>query len=274
VLFVAAWLHAGPLAPPAGPITSTGRTLEEVYNRIPATGAADGRTPISSSVGINTPGSYVLTANISATGSTAIAINADNVTLDLNGFTISGTAGVGSSGVSITLGRSNAVVRNGNIVGFQSGVSVASNATGVLLEDLVIRNSKLHGVIAAGNTSKLIRIRRCSIMDVGATTTSADSGLTLVGIQLAGGNNLVEDTLVSRFQYFGTGTPTIRGIHFNNAVIASSGGNVIQRCTIANDVFGAGNGIQLSNSGTVYRDNNVLLFGTPYSGGTDGGGNQ
>ena len=50
------------------------------------------RTPISSApYTISQPGSYYLTANLTVASGDAIDINANGVTLDLNGFTISST---------------------------------------------------------------------------------------------------------------------------------------------------------------------------------------
>jgi len=88
---------------------------------------------------ITASGSYQLTSNI-VSGSTtinAIEINADNVTLDLNGFSIIGprtctgnndtlvctNSGMTAHGVSAS-NRSNIVVKNGIIQGFDSGVSL------------------------------------------------------------------------------------------------------------------------------------------------------
>ena len=46
MLVVGAMVVAGPITPPSGAIAPTGRTLDEIYNRVPAVGGADGRTPI------------------------------------------------------------------------------------------------------------------------------------------------------------------------------------------------------------------------------------
>jgi hypothetical protein len=72
----------GPLSPPGAP-APTMRTLQQVEPRTPITNAT--------AVTISTPGSYYLTTNISVTSGTAITITASQVTLDLNGFTLSST---------------------------------------------------------------------------------------------------------------------------------------------------------------------------------------
>lgn len=80
------------------------------------------RTPIgavgesTATIAINQPGSYVLMGNLKVTDGDGIMINADNVTLDLNGFTISSSA-IPASGTAIRpVGdHQNIVIRNGHV---------------------------------------------------------------------------------------------------------------------------------------------------------------
>lgn len=87
---------------------------------------------------ITQPGSYKLSGNlvVTAAGTDAIQINSDHVTLDLNGFTISGIfagancylcTGVNSSSSGIT-------VKNGIITGFYTGLKLTG--TGNLVLDI------------------------------------------------------------------------------------------------------------------------------------------
>jgi hypothetical protein len=70
----------GPLTPPGTP-APTMKTLDQLDAKL------EKRTPISSAPStISASGSYYLTANLTVASGTAIAISADNVTLDLNGF--------------------------------------------------------------------------------------------------------------------------------------------------------------------------------------------
>jgi hypothetical protein len=93
-------------------------------------------------VTITNSGSYQLTSNIVSTSTTdnVIEINADNVTLDLNGFSIIGprtctgdnatlactNSGMTAHGVS-AIARKNVVVKNGIVQGFDTGVSLTSS---------------------------------------------------------------------------------------------------------------------------------------------------
>ena len=84
------WMtEAGPLDPPAGPVASTGRFG-------PRTEVNEANTPGGSSslFRITQPGSYYLGGNITGVaGKNGIEIDADEVTLDLNGFALLGVAG-------------------------------------------------------------------------------------------------------------------------------------------------------------------------------------
>src|SRR5436309_13844198 len=82
--------------------------------------AAAGKT-VNQCGAITASGSYVLARNLTATGD-CIVIQADYVTLDLDGNTITGSgAGIGVNTASPVRG---AVVRNGSVSNFQIGVAV------------------------------------------------------------------------------------------------------------------------------------------------------
>ena len=88
----------------------------------------EARTPINPALPfiILNSGSYYLTGNLTVSSGYGILILADNVTLDLNGFTISSTASPTSgSGVTLNGVRRNVTVKNGHIRGtttFAAGV--------------------------------------------------------------------------------------------------------------------------------------------------------
>jgi hypothetical protein len=109
----------GSLTPPGAP-APTMRTLTQIEPR-----TAIASTPFT----ISQPGSYYLSANLTAV-SNAIVINANGVTLDLNGFTISSSATNavinGGTAILINSGLSDLAIYNGHI---RSGVT--NNGAGI-----------------------------------------------------------------------------------------------------------------------------------------------
>src|ERR1700692_4443375 len=82
-------------------------------------------------------GSYYLTTNLTATSDViGIAIAANDVTLDLNGFALHGMGG-SSSGITIQ-GGTNITIRNGAITGWGSGngLVAATDTRGLVVEHI------------------------------------------------------------------------------------------------------------------------------------------
>lgn len=139
--------HAGPLDPPAGPITSTGLTLEELAARTSRpNGIAEPRRPLPdpiTSFQITQPGSYYLTSDTNS----GIGIFASDVTLDLCGFTVNGGFSLGV--IEIEQGCERVLIRNGRVNGRfvpnSRGVSCEVNAQ-VTLEDLDIVGNAPSGI--------------------------------------------------------------------------------------------------------------------------------
>lgn len=129
------------------PIQSTADLLDDCIG-IPITQADVGTTGYS----ITTGGKYFLAENITfspASGIPAIEIDADNVTLDLNGFTITqGNNQMNVIGVEIINARADILIQNGtirNTIG--EGISCTTNFNNLTLNNLNILNA---GVGTAG----------------------------------------------------------------------------------------------------------------------------
>jgi hypothetical protein len=146
-------LFAGPLDPPAGPITPTYKTLTEVEPRI-AINATNTPGDADSLFKITQPGSYYLTGNITGVvGKHGIEIAASGVTLDLMGFDMVGVPGMGFfSGVTVSgSGLTNIAVKNGSVRNWEGEAGV--DMTGVFINS----NCRVEGVLASGNTGIGIR---------------------------------------------------------------------------------------------------------------------
>jgi hypothetical protein len=78
---------------------------------------------------ISQPGFYFLGGNLTHSGSDpAITVGADNVTLDLMGFTLSRNGPKDVIGVYM-FGRTNVEIRNGTISGFNNGILADSSTS-------------------------------------------------------------------------------------------------------------------------------------------------
>jgi len=148
-------LVAGPLTPPAGPITSTYKTLSEV----------EPRTAISSlPLVISQPGSYYLTQNLVIPPSqVGISINASNVTLDLRGFTLQGN-GTSSDAITVWSSSAGVTIRNGAINninghGIYAAAGAADLAPGMTVEDVRVTSVAGRGI----SCSRGATINRCYV---------------------------------------------------------------------------------------------------------------
>jgi parallel beta-helix repeat protein len=171
---LAAMTKAGPLNPPAGAVTSTGKTLTDVE---PRTAVNSTNTPAGGGFMhvINASGSYYLAADvISAGGNYGIVINAPRVTLDLNGFSLI-NGGTGPVGIMLNAADQSVTIRNGTISGWsQVGIAyAAASATAIHLEDLILKNSPRAIRIPGPLRVSRCIARNCSLLGFEATTANA-----------------------------------------------------------------------------------------------------
>jgi hypothetical protein len=146
---------------------------------------------------LNTPGSYRLTSNLAAAvNSDGIRVNADDVTLDLNGFTLTGGGGLIADGISIA-GFKNVELRNGTIRGFtRSGVFTNINT----------RYIRVIGVTSIGNVTSGIDLQGEGNIIDGCTVLNNGDGMrvfdgSLVINSVARGNTNLGLTLIGGSGY-------------------------------------------------------------------------
>jgi parallel beta-helix repeat protein len=131
--------------------------------------ADEGRVPVFGVTTITQKGHYILTRDIpdpAAPGSNVITITADDVTLDLNGHTISPAAGFDAIVINTTAGpREGITIRNGKIVGGARGIdSPIANTARVRFQDLEVSGSSGSGIVV-GN-ARYVEVSGCQIHDV------------------------------------------------------------------------------------------------------------
>jgi hypothetical protein len=209
---------------------------------------------------INKPGAYYLAANRTLTDNSAAAaieIQADNVTLDLNGFVLGFTGNsdnAGSGGNAIVVSGDNVEVRNGGISS-APGYAVFGEVYGFRLIDVRVLGTK--GVYLTGAGGLL---ERCQI-------TSARR----FGVYLAGAGTIAKDCVVTDVtrvgadgigMYLGEDAQALdcsvsytdfHGIEARRGALVS--GCRVSHCNVVNDPLGAG--ISLSDSASTARDNIV-----------------
>lgn len=114
---------------------------------------------------INQPGSYVLTSDltIGSNGGFGILVNASEVTIDLNGFTIYGPQSQTVSSIGIDLGSSsfNNVVKNGTIR--SCSASITTNGFGHVVENVNAVDTRLGISIRSG----IVRGCRVQVLKTG-----------------------------------------------------------------------------------------------------------
>lgn len=217
---------AGDLEPPTAP-APTMKTLDEVEARIPIPGSD---TPVAAFV-IDNSGSYYLTGDRTA-NAIAISVNADNVTIDLNGYSLIGPGTGANVGVYMS-GRGNVEVRNGTVRNFgREGIRENSSS---------------------GRDNRIINVRAIS------------NGLagSFAGISLAGKNSLVKDCTSSGNTgfgiYAGNGSTVTGNTCCDNGshgITTEPGSTVIGNTVSYNQKWGIYlGGNNLADQNTAYNNN-------------------
>lgn len=256
----------GPLTPPGAPIASM-RTLLEI----------EPRTRLESLTGdsaalyvINSPGSYYLSSgNVTGVnGKAAIAINANGVSIDLNGFSLIGSGG-STRGIEIRGAFTNLAIRNGGISTWSSagiGLSTANAPNGVLLENLRISSITGPGIDLRGAAA-------VSVMN--SSVTGSGAGI-LLGI--TGGT--VHACAVANIAGAGATTYGIFAGSVNSCdvnTIATSGGadcygilaRIAQGCSVTG-IDSTGNGISSGVQADTVTGCGAASIGTTASGVSQG----
>jgi len=267
---------AGPLDPPAGPVTSTGKTLTEVEPRRAVNSTSTPGT-LTSVFRISQPGSYYLTGNVlGESGKTGITIASDDVTLDLNGFALIGTTGA-TGGIRATGFRNNLTVRNGVVRNWpDGGVNLIFTGSGLnsLIEGVIARsngslglhannNAIVRGCVAENNSGIGILIATsgvvtdCSVRSNSGTGIAVGESSVVQGCSvLNNGSSGISTGASSIVQDCCTTNNSIHGI------VVASRCYVRGNASSANGSGGSGAGIRISGGESRIEDNNCIANGT------------
>jgi hypothetical protein len=234
-------LWAGSLNPPAAPTAGTMKPLDQVEPRTAITSV-----PFT----ISASGSYYLTNNLSCSFGTAISINADNVVVDLGGFTLTGTgAGYGLYSTD----RTNVEIRNGTLLNFSTnGVHSGGNSCkNHRILNVFVSGSPVYGIYVYGYKSASTnggghRVEGCTVRQCGDATT--DTAI------YAGFNSIVKNCIIQENAGKGLFLWS-NGIAEGNNV-SNNGGNGINTgyyCTVIQNVIqgNANGGLYLGRTGVA-----------------------
>jgi Right handed beta helix region len=256
VLSVQSGFAQGSLTPPGAP-APTMITLSQI----------EPRTPISSlPYTVTNPGSYYVTTNLTgAIGNDGIDIKTNDVTLDLDGFTLQGVAGSGA-GINVLNPATNLVIRNGVLDSWGGNGVNATNGYNSQFERLRESNSGGAGLATGSNCVVLV----CSVsanggngIEVGNScavkdcTANANGQGNNFGIEV-GNNCIVKDCTACGNS---TGGINVQG---NDCLIAgnncSGNGRITSANAIGISIGGVRNRIDNNNAGNnTYGP--LLVFG-------------
>lgn len=216
----------GPLQPDSGP-AETMKSLDQI----------EPRTPIDElPYTITESGSYIVTENLN-TGLNGITVEADSVTIDLQGHTLAGSGG----NIGVIVFGQGVEVRNGTIQGFETGLLLVGQSYN-RFEDLAIKDNSEDGVLiiadgdeANGNVLSRLRV--------------SGNGSDGISIQAAAGTvngNMIVNSIISDNEQ--------AGIHLlGDAGLAS--GNIIRDCVVSGSGF---RGVNLSSEEGGQCNGNVV----------------
>ncbi len=262
----------GSLTPPGAP-APTMKSLDQVEARTAITNAG--------AVTISQAGSYYLTRNITVASGDAITITANNVTLDLNGFTIASTQPTANTNSAILLsgGRTNIAIYNGhissrvtnNLAGVYSG---SGFSYGIYYSvdppfNVRVKGVDVVGVLAGGiylAAGKPTAVESCTVTTAGSYGIYADRvsdstaldcgnyGIICDAAHNCKGNAIGSGTgLFASVAHNCSGSSSGNGIGLfattvNNSIGFSSTGTGLSATTVATGCYGIsqGNGTGLS----------------------------
>jgi parallel beta-helix repeat protein len=190
---------------------------------------------------ITAQGSYIINQNLKASWH-GIKVQANNVTIDLNGYSISGNNTSGGYGIYMN-GRSNVEIRNGTIRNFGShGIyEESSSGNSHRVVNVRVMNNKGNGILLLGSNHM---VKDCT------TSNNGGSGIyTHVGCMISG--NTVYDNGYEGISA-NSGSTIIGNTAYSNGGhgIYCNGGGV---CTVKNNTvsYNQWNGISLNGNSLV-----------------------
>ncbi|KPJ97703.1 MAG: hypothetical protein AMK71_12825, partial [Nitrospira bacterium SG8_35_4] len=192
------------------------------------------RTAISAcGTAISSSGSYYVTGNLTTTG-TCITVTADNVTIDLMGFVLTGDGAGADYGIYIN-NVSNVEVKNGTVANFYRGLYAYNGSA-------TESSNRVTNVRAMANSSQGIYlvsynnlVKECAAADNVGDGIYAGAGSTVT-------NNTAYNNQGTRGIYGDTGSTVTNNTAYNNqgtyGILANAGSTVTNNTAYNNQGYG------------------------------------
>lgn len=216
--------------------------------------------PISGPTTISAPGYYRLTKNItsSATTGNIITIHSHNVVIDFNTFYIVGPNNKANTVVGVSSnGFGNITIKNGTIAFCEIGIQFSGTAGNInqVVDNMRISNCWEYGVYFP-DASPGSAVSNCLFSQIGGSTVSGVFAIAVYGPSS-------DQTLLVRDNIVNTVGPTTSFPTYGIGIVYSFAvRNTIANC-LKDGIFGG-----------KYQNNLTSNCPTPFSGGTDAGGNN
>lgn len=190
---------------------------------------------------ITASGSYYVTENLTAPSNlNGIIIQANNVTIDLNGFTLTGGGGASGNGIYTAAAQNNLSIFNGHITDWGDDGINFRNSNSIVLNEVHIRNTQGDGIDVGDNS----RIINCSSI-----------GNAYDGIEV-NHNSIVMNSIAANNS--DDGIETNQGCTINGCVSRNNGDE---------GIYAGTNNIISHNSVTINSDRGIVaLAGTTLKG--------
>lgn len=178
---------------------------------------------------ISSPGQYCLEKDLSTSiaSDVAIGIQADDVVVDLGGYNVTGTAGSTSNAVGIRgIDVHNVRITNGTVRGFRDGINLFFSASGGgqtqptnhVIDHVTADNNTRYGIRSDGGGVIVRDSRVTNVVD----PAGAFPGVQ-IGIELAGTQNVVENSTVANTAGSGVYVLSAAGVIQGNRLVDTAG---------------------------------------------------
>ena len=209
------------------------------------------RTPISNlPYTISASGSYFLTGDLISAG-TGITVNADNVTIDLMGFSIIGPGSVGNHGIFLN-NRSNIEIADGTVRNFYHGIyEIGDNSNGVRVIKIRALENAQSGIFLTGGSGHLVK----DCLAAGNLGIGANYGIYVNHGSVVTGNAAYDNQ--------GTGIAVGHSSSIINNSSYKNGGSGIganTSCTLVGNAVSENEGKGISNGIACTVVNNTVLW--------------